>query len=276
MPCCNVQCDADSLQDRRGIRYLAAHRHLGELPGDGDIGLGTDDTIGRTAQTEVCDVPALLGEDPLIGGLHMGVGPYQGRDLPIEVEAQGLLLFGILRMEVNQDERGLLAQFLHMLHPDPERAVDGRHLHASLQVEDSHLGPLDVHHHRPMPRSLGRIVGRTQEALLAIEVATQVILLPDVVPTGDDIDSKGKELFHKGGRKAKAIGSILAIDDDHIGTIVLDQRAKSHKKRPASGLSADIPEQQGYKRFRIRHSTTYLAYSTTRISRMMVTLILPG
>ena len=50
------------------------------------------------------------GQDAGIGGRHMGMGADDEADLAVEMMAEGLLLAGRLRMEVDQDGIGRLAE----------------------------------------------------------------------------------------------------------------------------------------------------------------------
>jgi|GEM_PF-6220976 len=104
-----------------------------------------------------------------------------------------------------------------------------------------------------MARSLRGIIRRPEQSLLAIQQRSEIILLPDMVPAGYHMNPQGKELVHQLCRKAEAIGGIFTVDYDHISTVILHQGVQSDKKSPASGLSADIPKQQGDTCFCISH-----------------------
>src|SRR5690554_1377640 len=98
-----------------------------------------------------------------------------------------------------------------------------------------------------------------------------------MITTCDDMYSQCKESASKFLGETESIGGILSVQHNKIGSLTLDQLRKPHKKGSAPGLSNDISEQQSRNSSFFRHTILYQrAYSTTRISRMIVTLILPG
>ena len=52
---------------------------------DDGVSFGAEDAVGRAAHAEVGEVAASVGEDHLVGGLHMGVGAANGGDAPVEL-----------------------------------------------------------------------------------------------------------------------------------------------------------------------------------------------
>ena len=77
-----------------------------------------------------------------------------------------------------------------------------------------------------MTGGLGWVVCWAKKALFGIESWAQFLLLPDVIPTGDRVDPKIKELVHQRNREAEAIGGVLTIGDDDIGSTLLHKRVK--------------------------------------------------
>ncbi len=82
---------------------------------------------------------------------------------------------------------------------------------------------------------------------------------------------------HSGGDvrgQPETVRRVLTVGDHQVGGDPARQLRQPDEQGPASRLSDDISQDQDPDM--LRHAGAYRAYSTTRISRMIVTLIRPG
>jgi hypothetical protein len=94
------------------------------------------------------------------------------------------------------------------------------------------------------PRRAGRVVERTQEALLARREDQRLALIPNVVAgghaVGPGIDDRLEGLLGD----AKATGGVLAVHHDEIEAVPLDQSWKEIRDDDATGASHDIAQKE--------------------------------
>ena len=112
-----------------------------------------------------------LGQDPLVGGRHVGVGAEHGAHPAVEVEAHRLLLAGRLGVEVDHDHLDSRVELAaaarsavrngesRLLMKTMPLEVDHRHRDAGRRLPDV----------EPVPGVALRVVGGAQEARLALE-----------------------------------------------------------------------------------------------------------
>ena len=84
----------------------------------------------------------------------------------------------------------------------------------------------------------GGEVERADDARLAVDVADQLALVPDMVAHGDDVGTGGQELVGDGGGEPVAAGGVLAVDDDRIE---LERRRAARAARPAGSARPERP-----------------------------------
>ncbi len=148
-----------------------------------------DDRAVAAGHPRVGDVGRAAGEDLLVGGRDVGVGPDDGRNAAVEVPAEGLLLRGRLGVEVDDDDRRLLPQGLDLGVRPAEGAVDGFHEDPALEIEDGDLDAAAVLEDIAAAAGVAlRIIGGAEEARLPLEVGQGLLLVPDVVARGQDVD----------------------------------------------------------------------------------------
>jgi hypothetical protein len=99
-------------------------------------------------------------------------------------------------------------------------------------------------------------------------------LLPDVIPARDHHRTGVEQCRNALMRQSEALCRILTVDDNEIGRNALRDTLEVREHRPGPRLSNDITEEQDSNRF--AHVSHYRAYSTIRVSRIIVTLIRPG
>ena len=99
-----------------------------------------------------------------------------------------------------------------------------------------------------------------------------------MVSGGYHIYPEPEESICQLGGYTVSVGCIFTVHHHDTGTSLLDDAGETNEKRPAARLTDNVTEEQGAYGFshEIPSSTNYLAYSTIRVSRIMVTLIRPG
>ena len=93
----------------------------------------------------------------------------------------------------------------------PERVVGQRHEQAAQHLQDEHaLAARGADLGDAAPGRARREVERADDPRLAVDVADQLALVPDMVAHGQDVGTGGQELVGDGGGEAVAAGGVLA------------------------------------------------------------------
>ena len=87
-----------------------------------------------------------------------------------------------------------------------------------------------------------------------------------MIPGRNDREAEIEQLFSQLRRDAKSGGRVLPVTDNNVDLSLGHQLGNSPGHRAAPGLSKDIADEENL----------HLAYSTYRLSRITVTLIVPG
>src|SRR5262249_51830651 len=141
--------------------------------------------------------------------------------------------------------------------------------HAPLQVDHADLrAALRLDHGISLARLVGRVVRRPDQPGSAVDVGDDLLLAPDVVPAGDDVDARLEQLVGLHGHEPAAPGQILAVGDYAVDELLAAVLADALDDDRAAGLPDHVADCQD--------ADFHRAYSTNRLSRITVTRISPG
>jgi hypothetical protein len=109
-----------------------------------------------------------------------------------------------------------------------------------------------------------RVVGGPQQRGVRVEQRHPLLLVPDVVARGPDIDREPVELLEHLGGDAEAAGDVLGVGDDEVDPLAIHQALDVSLDGASPRAAHDVADEQ---------DPNHLAYSTARVSRITVTLI---
>ena len=129
--------------------------------------------------------------------------------------------FSLDRFGVDVDDRGVapLAERAEaeLALDDGERIVERVHEDAAEDIDDQEPRALRALDHRGAPsRRAGGVIGRPDQARLALDEHERLALVEGVIAERHRIDADGAEFLENGFGEAKAAGGVLAVDDDEI------------------------------------------------------------
>ncbi len=75
-------------------------------------------------------------------------------------------------------------------------------------------------------------------------VVEDLALVPDVVSGGDDVGAEVEELFGERGGEAETAGGVLAIDDEKVDGVVVEDVRQVLADDMATGGSEDIADKE--------------------------------
>jgi hypothetical protein len=140
--------------------------------------------------------------------------------------------------EPHLDALGQLAQDLVSL---PERAIDGRHLRAPLQIDDRTFDSVArLHHDYSLAGQLLGVVRRPQEPLLPREIIVNLTLVPDMVAAGEDLDSVTEQLLSQLRRDPESARRIFAIGDGEVDLFRRDNLFQMPRDKIPPGRSKNV------------------------------------
>ena len=147
-------------------------------------------------------------------------------------------------MEIDDDDRRLPPQGLDLDVRPPEGAVDGLHEDPALEVEHGDLDAAAVLEDVAAAAGVARrVVGGAEEARLALEVGQGLLLVPDVVARGQDVDLEEQVPADLLG-DADAPGGVLAVGDDDRRRVFPDELGQEPLQGPPAGMADDVPEEE--------------------------------
>ena len=128
-----------------------------------------------------------MGEDCVIGGLHVGVSTDHGRDLAIEHATHGDFFAGSFGMEVH--EHDLDAEFVQTqcFVVGPDEGIFQWRLHegTSLCLHNSDFSFVGIENDSARAGGAFRVISWTQQTWFGGEVVNDFCLIPNVVAGGD-------------------------------------------------------------------------------------------
>ncbi len=242
-----VRGDDDCVETRVTGGGLETGGHAIDETAERCLCLDADDRFMRTGHSDIGDVGSAPREDPLIGRLDMRVRAHHRRDLPIDVPAHGDLLGGGFGVEVHQDDSGL-ADRLYFASYDMKGIVQGVH-------EDS---PHDVDHaHRDTSGGTGDVVAATwgvrivrgaEQPRFELDVVECLLLVPDMIPGGHDIDARLTDRLGHGTRHAQATRRVLHVRDHEVNRMALDQPGQRPSEYFATRFADDVAHEENVHR----------------------------
>ena len=99
-------------------------------------------------------------------------------------------------------------------------------------------------HDAPLPRRALGVVDRTQQARLGVDEGDDLLLVPDVIPRGDDRRPGAQQVNGNPGRDAPAVGAVLAVDDDEVDLLALADARQQVGDGAAARLADDVAQEQ--------------------------------
>ncbi len=144
-------------------------------------------------------------------------------------------------MEVHDDGARLFTEAVQQVVHRRERVVDlDGHESTALEADDERA----VGHDCAAARGGLRIVERAQDRCLAIHVRHHVLVVPDVVAGGDDVDAGVEQLFGHLGRDAETGGGVLAVANDEINLVFIPEAGQVFLNGLPAGPSNDVADHQ--------------------------------
>src|SRR5690349_4876030 len=116
----------------------------------------------------------------------MGVSSNDSGNSPVQKSSDRDLLARGLRMGIDEDNRCLFPQPVDLFIKCQEGVLQGRlHERASLDIYNTDLPFWGLQDDGTIPRSVWRIINRTQQAWLRIQEGNDIFLIPDMIPRRD-------------------------------------------------------------------------------------------
>ena len=157
-----------------------------------------------------------------------------------------LLLAGRLGVEVDDDGVGARLQRAggELAVDGAEGAVELGHEDAAHGVDDEHVGAVPgLEEAGALPRRAGREIDRPQETGLALDEDEGLLLIEGVVAERHHVGAGVEEVAEDGFGDAEAPGRVLAIDDDEVELIALDEARDGLDHRIAARAADHIAEE---------------------------------
>jgi len=148
-------------------------------------------------------------------------------------------------MEVDEDEMGLAAEAFDFVEGELEGVFQGGHEGAALGVHDGDGREAgELIYGGTVAGRAGGIVQRAQEAGLVVQEFGDLLLVPEVVAAGDDVDAGGEDLFGGARGDAGAAGGVLAVGHDEVEGVARPQLREQELDGAAAGLADDVSDEQ--------------------------------
>jgi hypothetical protein len=152
-----------------GVRgYFIFEWELRNDPAHADRRFETDDTVIRTAGTNIGNRRGTSGKDPLIRGLYVSMCAVQYGHVPIQIVSERFLLFRRFSVKIYDYRVHLSVEAFQNFPGSTKRAIDGRHPVASLQIYDRHAPSFRLVDVVAVPRSTSRVVIGTKNSRIAV------------------------------------------------------------------------------------------------------------
>src|SRR5207247_361948 len=128
---------------RIAARRLEARRHLANKAFEREVRYRPYHGIIGSRHPQVRDEGGPIGQDALVGGLHVRVCPNDRAYLTIYIPGEGLLLRRGFGVKIDEDDFGFLADPLDGRRSDGKGAIRRGHVNPALQIYDSqaHAAP---------------------------------------------------------------------------------------------------------------------------------------
>ena len=206
------------LQEHAAGRDAEALRGAGHEAFDDGIDLSAEHAFMRAGEAGIGQVGGAVGEDLFVRRLHVGVGSDHGADAAVEQAPHGNLLGGSLGVDVDKDDGGDLAEARNLALHGEERVLE-RWLHegAALDVDHTH-GRMSLagEDGAALAGGAGRVVDGAHEAGFAIKELDDFLLVPKVIPAGDDVDACAVDIGRSLRSDSRTAGGVFAVGDHDI------------------------------------------------------------
>ena len=247
--CCTtslcINIDEGTTQQRSSVGGLETCRNAIDEALDSDLLSSANDRFLHSRHTCIRQIGRALGEQSLIGGLDMSVSPNHGTDLAVQMVTEGNLLGRRFGVEVDDDARRLLPQFVNPLGADAKGAIDGGHEGPALKIQDTHPCAVPgLHDDGAISWGLYRIVEGAKDSLCAVEASSKIGTIPDVIPRCDHIDAVGAQLAHDVLGHPKTARGVFTVGDTQVDVTVLNQLRDDLRSCATPGASVNVGDKK--------------------------------
>ena len=240
-----IDVNDDPGDTRVAVGHLEPRRARGEKAMQRQVGPRSDDRVVGPGHTDVRTVGGSGRQQPRVGGGNVGVGAEHRADATVRVPTHAELFGGRLGVEVEHGDGGGVGDLLEDLVEGAKGAVDRRHEHPPLKVDDDHGLPGS---RAPVKNAAAgaprRVVGGPQQARLTFEILVDATLRPDVISGREHIDAQGQQVVGEISRDAAPRGDVLAVDDGEINLVARLDVRQPGLQDTAARLAHDIADEQ--------------------------------
>ncbi len=156
----------------------------------------------------------------------MRVGSDHGRYAAVEMPAHGHFFAGELGVEVDESNLDSRRQCLNQLIGFAKRAIGLGHIRPALKIDDGAIDTIArLDDDDAAAGQFVDVIGRPQEARLAGEIVVDFPFVPDVIATGQHVDTVAEQFVGKLRCDAESAGGILTIGDGQVDLFLGDDRA---------------------------------------------------
>ena len=162
----------------------------------------------------------------------------------VQIPAEADLLAGRLGVHVDEDVISVSGQAVQHRVGLPERGSSDVQEQTARQRHHPQPDPVALDGADPVTGLGAQIVGRPQDALLAVEVGIDLALAVGVVAERDHVDAGVEELIGDLRRDSEAPRRVLAVDDQEVEAQPIAQHGDQPEQRAAAKASDHVSDEQ--------------------------------
>src|ERR1044072_1390195 len=195
-----------------------------------------------TGHPKVSDESGAFVQNAFVRSLNVSVRAIDSRNSSVQKPAHSDLFGSRFRVHIDDANlypgRDLFQQFTN----DAKRIVGRLHKDASEQVHHGDAYPLRFTHPNPLAWRKRRIISRTKQPRLLLDVFDHFMLVEDMIARRHYIDPGRKKQIGNRGRYGKAAGHVFGVHDGEIDFVLLFQVLQPIEQSGAARFADNITD----------------------------------
>src|SRR5262249_29038470 len=242
------QFQDDPLKQNPSFGDLESLRHTRQETADDRFDLAANYTVVRSGKPCVAQEGCAAWKNLFIGGLGVSMGAHYGADSAIQHACQRDFLRSRFGMKIDENQFRRL-QPLQFGQHTVERSFQRGHESASLKINDSYGGnAIMLEQDSALARGAWGIIQRPNEARFICEQFDHILLIPQMIAAGDDINPGSKDFLRGFNGDPRTPGGVFPVGHDHVQRVALTEFGHQLPDGAPAGLTDNIGDKQQFHR----------------------------
>jgi len=202
----------------------------------------------------------------------MSMSAQQSGYFPVQEPSHRSFFSGGFCVEIDDDDISLGINLFHHRFRRLKGTIDGLHKSAPLDIQDPHFNSaFNGMDNVAFSRKPARIVDGSEQIGVVLECGENLIVIPNMVAAGDNVDADRMVLSGEGFGHPFALMGVFTVGDDNVGVVFFYQSGEIQRSYIQAGFANDVGDEEDYEIIVFQIIANY--YSRATLDNQFFTLL---